>query len=233
MKRSEALSNDEGKGAAQEPPKRTAAEQRIFLDRLEESMTDEVMDRAFRYARKRVDLLAKCGLAIERGLAKHLLADAISDTALGDASWDPDRCELYVHLRSVIRYRTKDILVRARKYQHDRLYGKPTEDDGTGLGAEASSRVQGRSVAQSAVMGDLATRVSVLLYASAAMNSDPIVERILDAYAAGFTGRSEVAERCGLSLKQFDAARNRLDRLVKKLPEQLAGDAAESMGVRR
>ena len=226
MKRSQARST--ARPTKRGRAKRTAAEQRVFLDRLEASMTDEVMERSYRYAHKRVQLLARCGIPIERELAKHLLADAVSDTALGDARWDPDRCELYVHLCSVIRYRTKDLLRRAMKYPHERLVGK----DDYGVEAEGLAGEPERTV-EKVVVADLATQVSAALYASADMNADPIVRRILDAYAAGVTGRREVAEHAGVSLKHYDAARNRLDRMVKKLPEQLAADAAESMGVRR
>jgi hypothetical protein len=213
--------------------RRTAPEQRAFLDHLETVLTDKVMERAYRYARKRVELLARCGLPIEPGLAQHLLTDAVSDTALGDAFWDPERCELFVHLCGVIRFRTRDMLERAQKYRHEPL-DKPSESmGGSGIEAEASASAHRGDAENATITVDLATQVSDLLYASAEMKADPIVRRILDAYGEGVTGRREVAERAGLSLKQFDAARNRLDRMVRKLPEQLAADAAESMGVRR
>jgi len=110
--------------------KRTAAERREFLDEVDAQNTAAVREKAFKYARKRVELLARCGLPIERSLAGHLLADALGDTYIGDVEWRPEPCDLYMHLRSVIRYRTKDMMARARKLPHERFGGALNDDSG-------------------------------------------------------------------------------------------------------
>jgi len=207
-----------------------AAERRELLDELDAQNTATVRERAYKYARKRVELLARCGLPIERSLAKHLLADALGDTYMGDVEWDPKRCEFYVHLRSVIRYRTKDMMVRARRLPHDRFGAKFDDSSDDRVEAEASSHARNEDAATRTVNLDLATRIAGLLYASAEAANDQVVAKVLDAYAEGVTGRAEIAERLGISRKQYDYARDRLNTLLKRLPEQLAADAEETLG---
>ena len=210
--------------------KRTAAERRELLDEIDAQNTSEVRERAYKYARKRVDLLARCGLPIERSLAKHLLADALSDTYMGDVEWQPKRCNLYMHLRGVIRYRTKDMMARARRLPHDRFGGSFTDDDGDSLEAVASGQSQSEDVETRTVNVDLASRIAALLYSAAQTANDKVTGRILDAYAEGVTGRADVADHIGITRKQYDYARDRINTLIKRLPEQLAADAEETLG---
>jgi len=54
--------------------------------------------------------------------------------------------------------------------------------------------------------------------------------RVLGAYADGVTSRAGVADHIGISRKQYDLARERINTLIKRLPEQLAADAEETLG---
>jgi hypothetical protein len=216
-------------------PPTTAARRRQILDRLEAELNDTTLEGAYKYARKRCRLLARCGLPIEAGLHKHLVTDAVTDTALGDVDWDPERSSLRNHLCSVVRFRTKDMLARARALPHDRICSRP---DGNGedgweanIAGQASCCGQRSTPASSVMLDDLAAQVVGRLYAAAGQNDDDVLRRILDAYREGMSGRKPIAEHLGISLKAFDAARNRLDRLLTKLPDELARNATDLLGV--
>lgn len=211
-------------------PPATAAERREFLDEIDKQNTADVRERAYKYARKRVELLARCGLPIERSLAKHLMTDALGDTYMGDVEWEPRRCDLYMHLRSVIRYRTKDMMARARRLPHVRFGGMFDDEHGDRVEAEASGRTQEEDAEARTVNMDLVSRIAGLLYESAEAANDEVATRVLDAYADGITGRAEVAEHVGISRAQYDNARLRINTLLKRLPEQLSADAEETLG---
>lgn len=211
-------------------PPVTAAERRELLDEIDAQNTAEVRERAYKYARKRVDLLARCGLPIERSLAKHLMTDALGDTYMGDVDWQPSCCDLYMHLRSVIRYRTKDMLARARRLPHVRFGGVFDDEAGDRVEVEASGQMLGEDAETRTLNTDLVTRIAALLYQSAETANDQVVAQVLDAYADGVTGRAEVAERVGISRAQYDNARLRINTLLKRLPEQLSAEAEETLG---
>lgn len=211
-------------------PPATAAERREVLDEIDKQNTADVRERAYKYARKRVELLARCGLPIERSLAKHMVTDALGDTYMGDVEWDPRRCDLYMHLRSVIRYRTKDMLARERRLPHVRFGGMFDDEIGDRVEVEASGQVHREDAETRTLNMDLVSRIADLLYHSAKAANDEVVSRVLDAYAEGVTGRAEVAERVGISRAQYDNARLRINTLLKKLPEQLSADAEKTLG---
>src|SRR6266581_2859653 len=71
----------------------------------------------FRYAARRVQMVAAAGCSVASNEPDILVADAIADTLTGVVSWDR-RYHLSFHLCSVVRTRTWNQIARAKRHLH-------------------------------------------------------------------------------------------------------------------
>jgi len=157
-----------------------------------------------RYARVRARMVARAGRRVDELYARELVQDAIDDTIEGTIVWDPARVTLEKHLLDAIRSRTRHDYVRALKFRH--------------RGIDEQAHVADSPHEQLALI-ELAERTLAELRQLAARDHD--VLRLLDAYAEGATKKIEVMRVAGLTSRRYEAARKRLQRLVRELPTEV------------
>lgn len=171
-----------------------------YLDALALALDRETFRSALAYASRRCRLLR----LTDPDLPKHLVADAISDTCLGDVSWDPDLCRLSTHLCGVIRSRTWKMCQRQRARPHVDL---DTAGDLVSRAPRADETVLAHQVAD-----------AIFRTAAEPANDNAEVD-VLAAFLVGEPTRRAVAERLELTEDQVYAALRRLARRVAVMPE--------------
>jgi hypothetical protein len=193
----------------------------------EKQATREMMDRATRYARRRVKLIERFGRKVDPLYARELVQDAVGDTLDGTLTWDPARATLAAHVVATVHSRTRHEVVRAVRLPHRSLddSGDDNSVDGRPLEVEASHALA-RELARPIDAAERHARraVEALRRASA---DEPLIGAMLDAFADGQTERREVMAWTGMSATTYNNVRHRLMRLVAKLPAELREDAAE------
>ena len=157
-----------------------------------------------RYARVRARMVARAGRRVDELYARELVQDAIDDTLEGTIAWDPARVSLEKHLIDAIRSRSRHDHVRALRFRHHAI-------DERARGGECPHE-------RLAVI-ELAERTLAELRQLAARDHD--VLRLLAAYAEEATKKAEVMRVCDMSSKRYEAARKRLQRLVRELPTEV------------
>lgn len=180
---------------------------RVRLLALESGLRPEVRARLLEFAKRRVRMLRAVGARCGDGDAAELVADAITDTIVGDVTW-AEGVPVAVHLHGVIRSRTAATARSAVRAPHVSV------SDGDHIGAVGS--VDGADVEHAARQA--LTQVMTWLDGAGA---DAEVMRIVGAYREGAQTRREVAEASGLTVAQVTAARRRLDRLIVAMPADL------------
>lgn len=195
-----------------------------YMDAIEDALTDEVWRRVAAFARRREKLMRRAGLAYE---VEEGVMDAVSDTVLGERRWRPEACSLDVHLCGVIRSRTSAAIERSLRVRDvpvaARATGEPRAVVEERL-AMAAGRPEGL---EGTVLVDQARQTLAALRAAAGEANDRQVLVLLDAWAEGETEREAVCEVLGLSVKVYKNARQRLMRMVQRLPEELRGGLAD------
>ena len=199
-----------------------------FFENLQRSLTSEVLKKVLQYAVRRCEYLSCMGIATEPNLAEHLVADAISDTATGDRTWNPETCNLSTHLCGVIRSRTSDWVDRHKRNPHAQFEDAEINHSG------ASSRNPPPAVT-SITVGETAKAVLQTLWDMAQGDdgdADEDVRLLLLAYIDGLEKRRQIIDEMEMTERQYDNARKRLHRLIARLPKALRDDARQIIGGR-
>lgn len=189
---------------------------RLRLMALEAGLMPNVRARLLEFAKRRVRMLRAVGARCCDDDAADFVADAITDTMIGDVTW-AEGVPVAVHLHGVIRSRTAAIARSATRAPHDSL---DAQDEAETLGVFDGPDV--RHAAREAledVIGWLR-----------AEGADGEVMRIVAAYAKGARTRAEVATAASLSVEAVTAARRRLDRLVAAMPSDLRDEDLSRSG---
>ncbi len=189
------------------------------LRALDEQYTDAVRDQAHRYAEQRAKRVRRAGWPTPSNYAEELVHDALASIWMGTRRWDPRRTPLYFRLCSIIKDRTWHEIKRAQGRKHV-LFDIAANDSAIGGDVEAS-------LAAGASAGDLSPVVlaALTLRVVEALrelgNQDERARVILAAWAEGFIERDEVLAVTRLTPHAYDAARQRILRLAKRLPPEL------------
>ncbi len=141
-----------------------------------------------------------------------LVQDVLFDTLLGTRDWNPCRCSLRWHVLGAIDSRIGHELDRAKHRPH---FSFEVLNDA--LIVDVEDALAAANPASNPEDALLATQVLAKLRELAA--DDHEVLALLDAICAGLVERADVMSATGMSPRQYDAARNRLDRLVEELPQ--------------
>lgn len=197
-----------------------------LLKRLERELTDTLMTRVTSYARSRIPMKRRVGVACfdnSADEAEVMAQDAITLTILGHRVWNPD-VDLFTHLCGVIRSESTREKRNAEKRGHhlpvdamrlDESYdGKLIKDH-----AEMSNRAGSDATARPrrvASIADAARRFLAELRPHA--HRDPHVRMLLDAYESGCKSRKDVLAMTDLSPDEYRNARRKLDRMIQNLP---------------
>lgn len=204
-----------------------AAKERFdYLDALDDTMSREVWRKVCAYTSQRVKVLAQAGYPVDPDLVERLVSDALTDTAIGKCRWDPARCALTTHLCGVIRGRTHKRILRNRKF---RYLSTSSHGGGDRMFDEAVTLGEQESAAVAAMRTEATRRFLDALVSAAEKKGDADVLAILGAFRAGLEARAEVVEHLGMKRKQYDRARERMARLIQRLPEDVREDAVDAM----
>ena len=80
--------------------------------------TQDMMDDVYGYVARRATWIEHQQGRRTPGLIREMIQDALGDTFAGIVAWDPSRCSLALHLKSVIRSRLSHELERAEQFAH-------------------------------------------------------------------------------------------------------------------
>jgi hypothetical protein len=173
-----------------------------WIEAFEAQATDELYERATRYATSRAEGVARSGGAVDDLYVLALVQDAFTDTLCGVLAWDPEAASLEQQVITAIRSRSRHDREHARRFRRVRIESVTAE-------VEVALRADEAAEAEH----EAAERVAAL---RALAGDDTDVVRILDAMCEGATTRSEIMAETGLSTKRYRNARWRLAGLVKQ-----------------
>jgi hypothetical protein len=194
----------------------------VTLRALEEQNTYELRVKAQRFAESRVRLVREVGQPVPSDYAIELVEDAITNTWLGIARWNPERCSLLVHLRCVIRDRTAKEIRRGRRFVHIPIH-VTASDSADDVEAEHALGVVGNSLPSEFI--GFVFRVAGELKMIA--HGDPNAHALLDCWCLGIIECDDVMARTGLTAMKYRILRRRLFSLAKRLPADLRESACE------
>lgn len=169
---------------------------------------------AKRYARSRARLVAHAGRNVDELYARELVQDVLDDTLEGVLAWDPARVSLKKHVLDAIKSRTRHDYVQALRFKHESF--DTNVPSATLLAAETAL---GEQQVEQAQLVEAAAAVVDALRSIAAQDPDVLV--LIDAYSQDATKKIDVMRVTGFSSKRYEAARKRMRRLVRQLPEEL------------
>jgi hypothetical protein len=167
-----------------------------------------------KYAARRVRMVAAAGCPVASDEPDILIADAIADTLTGVVSWDR-RYHLTFHLCSVVRTRTWNEIMQAKRRPRVRLETASDDDD-----LSVFLRVDGRGAPSRPDVLLAIIRTTRELHAMLRRNviRDGALLAMLDAYAHGCVKPREVMKFASMTRAEFLNARRRLDRALGRLP---------------
>jgi hypothetical protein len=189
-----------------------------WIDAFAVQNTSALREAARRYAARRLHRIGKSAHADELDI-RALVQDAFTDTLFGEVAWDPAMKSLEQHVLDTLRWRTRDVRKRARRFRHERIdvFDEDTEGSTTMASLESSLRADRETPTSDELL--FAEQVLARLRELAAR--DEHVLRLLDAIAEGATEPADIAAVAKLNAKQYRNARERLDRLVKNMDNEL------------
>lgn len=185
---------------------------------LREQYTDDLRKEAKRYAESRMPMVRRAGIPAPKNYPDELVDDAITDTWLGEAPWDPQSCPLLVHIRGVIKTRTWLEIRRALRFE--RLSIDVPEDHPTWAKYIEPALAH-------ASFGDCRAILLCSMTATVCAELRRIDLADVDAHATlecwenGFVERNEVMMLTGLDENSYKAARKRILARAKRLPAEL------------
>lgn len=204
------------------------------LQALLDQNTQETRTEARRFAESRLQYIRGAGRPIPKHYDEEIVNDAIADTWLGIAKWDPARCSLLVHLRGEILDRTSKEARHARRFRRISLDLAANDPiDAARIEPAILPPLNGDNAPILASSGDCAP----ILFASmilevtgellALARGDLIAEAMLRCWRDFVIERDEVIARTHMTERQYKATRKRLLSLAKKLPPRLRATARE------
>ena len=198
---------------------RDAAWETAYLAQL----TDALAASVGAFAKKRASWLESKTKRKDNYLWRELLQDALTDTWLGDVTWDPAKAPLDLHLKRVIRSRTTMAMKHLTRFPRVTAHA-PRVD----LEQEMSAALESeRTTGNAGDLGSVIDGVVGTLYMLAADDDD--VLRILDCFGEGVVDRRDVLRAASMNASTYHNARRRLMALVERLPQNLRDQAINSV----
>lgn len=187
--------------------------------------TDQLYDVGRRFAARRAAVVARCGGVVDDYYVRELVANAISDTAVGVLCWDPAAQSLEAHVLDAISRRANHDCSRAIRYRHEAVDFFDPETPRALVDEVEAKLAEAVPGVRSGSELERVTRLREL-----AGPEDEHVLLVLDAFEARATTKSDVLHFTGLSDKEYRAAQKRLMRLVAKLT---AGEPSNRLLLKR
>lgn len=198
---------------------RDAAWEAAYLAQLTDALAASVGS----FAKKRASWLEGKTKRKDNYLWRELLQDGLTDTWLGDVTWDPAKAPLDLHLKRVIRSRTTMMMKHLTKFPRIAAHAPRLELEHEMSGAMEAERGSGSSI-------DLASFVDSVvgtLYMLAA--ADDEVLQILDCFGDGLVDRRDIVRATGMTANVYHNARRRLMAFVERLPQNLRDEAIRAV----
>jgi len=204
-----------------EPALKVAEDDRELFNRnLESALTPNVVTKVKRFAYRRYMMLKRAGVQVDEGFPNQIYADVVTDTTIGRLTWRTERTKLSIHLCGAIKSRTHQMLLRHQRHQHLSLSGRPQdildfEPTESAVETEASL-AKAIDFEQHFAEKDRLERVRAIVRAECVRRDDHVAVKLLDALVLDFGARRDLSA-IGISEKQYDAGRKRLERLLQRL----------------
>ncbi len=198
---------------------RDAAWEQAFLAQLTHDLADSVAA----FAKKRAGWLLGKTKRKDDYLWRELYQDAVTDTWIGEVTWDPHRAPLDLHLKRVIRSRTSMAMRHLTQFPRVSAHAPTLDLEHQMSEVMAVNRASERGV-------DLRSYVDEViesLYQLAA--GDDAIAQILDCYGRGLLDRRDILRATGMTASTHHNAKRRLLRLVELLPQDLRDEAIRAM----
>jgi len=185
----------------------------------EVQLTGEMTASVMIYAKKRAEWIQRTTKRHDTFLARELYQDAVTDTWLGDVTWDPAKVPLELHLKRTIRSRSAARVEHLMQFPEDRVRN---------LKLDMETRMSdAMEVGQATDLTSYVDDVVARLYELA--SDDTEVVQILDCFASDQIERRDIMRVTGLDRLAYHNARRRLVRLVEQLPNDLRERAIRAM----
>ena len=141
----------------------------------------------------------------------EMVEDALGDTFAGVLTWEPSRCSLALHLKTVIKSRLSHESERAEQFDH---LGIADANE-----AEIHEVLAVGSKTNDPKLDEYVDTFERCLREIATDDEEAI--QILDSYLAGLTERAPICRSTGLTKAAYHNAHRRLKRLAENLPATL------------
>jgi hypothetical protein len=169
-----------------------------WIKQYQKQATPKLIAGLNQFARTRALTVANVGRKVDDDYARELVLDALGDTWLGVARWDPDTCSLGYHVVRTIEGRADKHRKQALQRPHDAL------GDGAADASETMSQIR-----------------------ALATNDEPVL-RVLDAYDAGCETKDEVLAHARMKSRTYHNAYVRLGRIVRFLTDHKLASTARA-----
>ncbi len=186
-------------------------------------LTDALAASVGAFAKKRASWLEGKTRRKDNYQWRELLQDALTDTWLGDVTWDPAKAPLDLHLKRVIRSRTTMMMKHLTRFPRVPAHAPRLELEHEISGAMEAERGTGNGND----FGPFIDGVVGTLYMLGAEDDD--VLRILDCFGEGLVDRRDILRASGMNTTTYHNARRRLLALVERLPQNLRDEAIDAM----
>jgi hypothetical protein len=188
-------------------------------DAFEVQLTGEMTASVMIYAKKRAEWIQRTTKRHDTLLARELYQDAVTDTWLGDVTWDPAKVQLELHLKRTIRSRSAARVEHLMQFPEDRVRTLKLD-----METKMSDAMEVGQVSDlTSCVDDIVTRLYELA------GDDNEVVQILDCFANDQIDRRDIMRATGLDRLAYHNARRRLVRLVENLPNDLRERAIRAM----
>jgi hypothetical protein len=184
---------------------------------------DDAMEKTRRWARRRVQWLARLGMDLDGEDADSLVQTALCAILAGTEPWEPSRYALAGYVYQIVRSRTSKMVARGRPPatliddMDEQAVTEALERDGAEGVSPPSDQLDARRARADAIALVLALRRLA--------GTDRDLHRVMSALADGATTAADIVHATGLSRERYRAAKGRLDRLVKRIPLELRAAA--------
>ncbi|MFT3695824.1 MAG: hypothetical protein QM831_21995 [Kofleriaceae bacterium] len=186
-------------------------------------LTNALADSVGAFAKKRASWLEGKTKRKDNYLWRELLQDALTDTWLGEVSWDPEKAPLDLHLKQVIRSRTTMTMKHLTKFPRVAAHLPRLA-----LEHEMSNALEiQHASSEGADLSRFVDGVVGTLYMFAA--DDDEVLQILDCFGKGIVERRDILRSINMTATAYHNARRRLLTLVERLPQNLREEAIQAM----
>ena len=188
-------------------------------DAFEVQLTGEMTASVMIYAKKRAEWIQRTTKRHDAFLARELYQDAVTDTWLGDVTWDPAKAPLELHLKRTIRSRSAARVEHLVQFPEDRVRTLRLD-----METKMSDAMEvGRTTDLTNYVDDVVAKLYDLA------RDDAEVVQILDCFANDQIERCDIIRVTGLDRLAYHNARRRLVRLVEQLPNDLRERAIRAM----